>query len=416
MSLLAALALTLLIKDVTLVDGTGAPPRPHANVLVHDGRTEAVWSASDAAPADAASAEIQINGRGRFLIPGLFDAHVHLSGGDWQTRAAELRRVLQGGVTSVYDLAGDVRQTSDLSRAVRAGEIEGPTIDYTALMAGPAFFADPRVVAASLGFTPGEAPWNRAITGDTDVVTAVAAARGAGATAIKLYAALDAPTVTRIAAEAKRQGLRLVAHATTFPARPSDLVAAGVNMLVHAAYLVWEGSRPSTDFKARARGDFAHVPPDSPPIRRLLVEMRDRHVALNPTLWIFAEGSAKDDLAAVRTPWMDAVTHLAAEIGVPIVAGTDSMIDPSGRDRLPTLHRELEQLVSGAHLTPMQAIVAATGAAAAAVGVAGERGTIAPGKRADLVLLNANPLDDIRNTRAIELVIKNGRLVPAASR
>jgi imidazolonepropionase-like amidohydrolase len=416
MPLLAAVALTLLIRDVTLIDGTGSPPRQHANVLVHDGRVEAVWSGSEAAPQDAVAADLVVNGSGRFLIPGLFDAHVHLSGGDWPSRVDDLRRVLRGGVTSVYDLAGDVRQTSDLSRAVLAGEVEGPTIDYTALMAGPAFFTDPRVVAASLGYTPGQAPWNRAITSDTDIVTAVAAAKGAGATALKLYAALDAPTADRIAAEAKRQGLRLVAHATTFPARPSDLVEAGVNMLAHAAYLVWEGSPPSTDYTARARGDFAHVPPDSPVIRQLLEKMRDRHVALNPTLWIFTEGSAKDDLAAVRTPWMNVVTQLAAETGVAIVAGTDSMLDPSGRDPLPRLHRELESLVTGAHLTPMQAIVSATGAAADAIGVGAERGTIAPGKRADLVLLRASPLDDIRNTRTIELVIKDGRLVSSGGK
>jgi hypothetical protein len=84
-----------------------------------------------------------------------------------------------------------------------------------------------------------------------------------------------------------------VAHGTVFPAKPSDLVAAGVNMLAHAAYLVWEGSPPSSEFQKRARGDFAGVPPASPAIEKLLQAMRDKDVALNPTLWIFAEGQAK---------------------------------------------------------------------------------------------------------------------------
>ena len=140
-----------------------------------------------------------------------------------------------------------------------------------------------------------------------------------------------------------------------FPAKPSDLVAAGVTMLAHAAYLVWEGSPPTADFTKRANGDFAGVPVDSAAIEHVLEGMRDRHIALNPTLWIFAEGLPKDDLSAQRIAWMYAVTKRAAALGVSIVAGTDHVID-AARDPLPIIHRELEQLVSGAELTPMQAL------------------------------------------------------------
>jgi len=133
-------------------------------------------------------------------------------------------------------------------------------------------------------------------------------------------------------------------------------------------------------------------------------------VALNPTLWIFARGPASSDaVAGARTTWMDAVTRRAAELGVPIVAGTDDMLD-TARDPLPLIHRELEVLVSGAGLSPMQALVAATRNAARAIGVESTRGTIEPGKAADLVLLEANPADDIKNTRKIRYVIKAGRV------
>src|SRR5581483_6502321 len=190
---------------------------------------------------------------GRVLIPGLFDAHVHLSGMSWEQRVPQLKRFLDEGITTVWDVAGDVRQTSDLARAELAGEIESPAIEYAALMAGPAFFTDPRVVASSLGFVAGQAPWAASVTADTDVVRVVAAARGAGASAIKLYAALDAAAVNRIADEARRQQMRLIAHATVFPAKPSDLVNAGVNVLAHAAYLVWEGSPPTAEYTQRAK-------------------------------------------------------------------------------------------------------------------------------------------------------------------
>ena len=396
---------SLVVSDVTLIDGSGGTPRPHVDIVVRNGRV------AEIVPAAASSADLVVNGRDLFAIPGLFDAHVHLSPSPMNARIDDLRRALNGGVTGVFDLAGDLRETSDLARMSIAGEIQAPAIFYAALVSGPAFFSDPRVVGSSLGFVPGAAPWAQAITPDTDLVRGVAAARGTGATALKLYAALDGAEVRRIADEGRRQGLRLVAHATVFPAKPSDLVAAGVNMLAHAAYLVWEGSPPSTDFTKRANGDFAHVPPNAPEIERLLASMRERDVALNPTLWIFEQGPASGDAASsARTAWMNAVTRRAAELGVPIVAGTDDMLD-SARDPLPYIHRELEVLVSGARLTPMQALVAATRNAARAIGVDSSRGTLETGKAADIVLLGANPAEDVTNTRKIRYVIKDGRIV-----
>lgn len=244
----------LLIRNVTLIDGNGGPPKPGVNVLLEDGRVESTGS-------DAAQALLMIDGRGLFAMPGLTDPHVHLSGMPWAERADQLKRVLRGGVTMVYDVASDLRNTSDLSRAALTGEIDSPTIYYAALFAGPAFFTDPRVVSTSRGYRPGDAPWNREIGPDTDLVRAIAEARGAGATSITLYAALDGAAVRRIGDEARRQQVRLIAHATVFPAKPGDLVAAGVKMLAHTAYLVWEGGPPTPDFPKRARGDFAGGPP-----------------------------------------------------------------------------------------------------------------------------------------------------------
>lgn len=202
-----------LISDVTLIDGTGAPPRPHASILVDHGRITRILTASEARPA----ADTVIDGTGLFAIPGLIDSHVHIGTTPWANEASQLKRALQGGVTAVFDVAGDTRSTGNLSRAVIAGEIIGPSIYYSALMAGPAFFADPRVLAASVGYPAGQAPWMQSITPETDLVRAVARAKGTGATAIKLYAALDGRLAARIAEEARRQGMRTIAHATVFP-------------------------------------------------------------------------------------------------------------------------------------------------------------------------------------------------------
>lgn len=396
---------SLLIRDVTLIDGNGGPPRAAVTVLIRDGRVSAING-------PPASADLTIDGRGLYAMPGLTDAHVHLSGLPWDERAEQLKRVLHGGVTMVYDVASDLRNTSDLSRAALVGEIESPSIYYAALFAGPEFFTDPRVVSTSRGYRPGDAPWNREIRPDTDLVTAVAEARGAGATSIKLYAALDGPTVRRIGDEAKRQHVRLIAHSTVFPAKPSDLIAAGVKMLAHTAYLVWEGMPASGEFQKRARGDFAGVPADGPVMTQLLQSMKDHDVTLNPTLWIFSDGPARDDMSALRTPWMNTVTKRAQDMGVLIAAGVDSLMTPG--DPLPMIHKELEVMVTGAKLTPLQAITAATKGAAHAIGVDEERGTVAPGRVADLLIVDADPSVDIRSTRRIRYVIKDGRIVVSA--
>jgi imidazolonepropionase-like amidohydrolase len=398
---------TIFVTDTTLIDGTGAPPRPHTTIVIRDGK---IADLTTGELIDATAGETVIDGAGRFAIPGLIDAHVHLGGSTWQQRSDQLKQALEGGVTAVFDLAGDTRINGDLARATETGEIEGPHIFYCALMAGPPFFTDPRVLDASRGYTPGEAPFMRAITPDTDIVRAVAMAKGTGATALKLYAALDATEVARISAEAKAQGLRIVAHATVFPAKPSDVVAAGATLLAHAAYLVWEGSPATPEYQKRASGDFAHVAPDAGPVEAVLEDMKRRGTALNPTLWVFAEGQPKDALSDQRIAWQNAVTTRAAALGISIVAGTDGLLG-RGAGALPNLHRELELLVHGAGLTPMQAIQSATINAARVMGADTAIGSIAVGKTADVLLLSANPLDDIAHTRDIVSVIARGRVV-----
>ena len=400
----------ILIRNVTLIDGTGASERAGVDLVIRGGRIAEI-DAAGASTRTGPAPDSVIDGRGLFAIPGLIDAHVHLGTDPWSERAAALRHALEGGVTSVFDLAGDTRATGDLQRAVLAGQIEGPHVYYVALFGGPDFFADPRTVDASRGYAPGTAPWMQAITDTTDFAHAVAVARGTGATGLKLYAALDSLEVTRATAEAHRQGLRVIAHATTFPGKPSDLVAAGADMLAHTPYLVWQGSPRSDDWRDRAKGDFLHVPADGPVIGGLLTRMRDRGVALNPTLWIFANELPHDSVSRVRTPWMYAVTRRAAQLGVRVVAGTDEMYDPKV-DSLPILHRELETLVMDAGLTPLQAITSATENGAWAIGISDSVGTLAPGKVADLVLLGADPTTDIRNTRDIRVVMQAGRVVP----
>jgi len=392
------------IANVTVIDGTGAAPREHQTIVIKDGRIAEVFTTgSRALPSYLAVLDLS----GRWAIPGLIDAHVHLatdpSEADRRPEVERrLRRALYGGITVVRDMAGDARVLDDLARAARVGDIDAPAIYYSAIMAGREFLQDPRVRSSTRGAPVGKTPWVQAVDAQTNWQIAVAQARGTGATGIKLYAALDAAVLPPLVREAHRQGMRVWAHATLFPAKPSELVRAGVDVLSHASLLAWEGCDSLPSYRERARIAGLGVRPDDPRIIRVLAAMAAHGTALDPTLWVM-----RDD--TIRLAWSALVTKRAFAEGVPIVAGTDDMGNSAGGS-MPNLHRELEFLVRYAGLTPTAAIVAATRNAARALGIEDTHGTIAEGKVADLVILDSDPIADIRNTRDILHVIREGRL------
>src|SRR6185312_2934278 len=264
---LAAAPKPLLLTHVGLIDGTGSPVRRDMTIEITGKRITAVYpDGSRAAPKDA---EVRDLG-GKYVIPGLIDAHVHITDAepDIAHYRTFLHALLLGGVTGIRDMAGDDRLLQYLAEQANSDAFASPDIFYVALMAGPSFFKeDVRAQAASKGEPLGFAPWMQAITAKTDIPLAVAEAKGTGATGIKLYANLPAALVKAITAEAHRQELRVWTHATIFPAKPSDAVDAGVETISHSPYLVWEAA-PNVpgDYKMRAMGDFEHVKPDAPQI------------------------------------------------------------------------------------------------------------------------------------------------------
>ncbi len=396
---------TTALTGVTVIDGTGHRPRSNQTVLIRGDRiTEIFPGGSKPLPAGATTVDLT----GRFLIPGLIDTHVHVatdpSGEDTRVRTERrLRKALYGGITAVRDMAGDVRSLASLARDARLDEIESPDLYYVALFAGPAFFADPRTHDASRGLVPGAIPWMRAIGDTTDIHQAVSEARGTGATAIKLYAALSGELARAITTEAHAQGLSVWAHAALRPARPLEVVQAGVDAISHAnlVSLAMDSARRVRDLQAK---------PDQPldlddaGLDGLFREMLRLHTAFEPTLLVF-EGNPQLERFA------GAITARAHQRGVTIIAGTDTLADADTDSlTLPNLHRELELLVRLGGLSPAEALRSATRDAAAVLGALDSRGTVEPGKLADLVILGADPLADIRNTRSVELVVKHGHL------
>lgn len=401
----------LVLRNATIIDGTGAAPRARTTIVIRDGIIAAVHP-DGAEPVPEAATVRDL--RGLWVMPGLVDAHVHVatnpSGSDRRDRVERrLRNALRGGVVAVRDMGGDARALADLARAAAAGDIESPVISYSAILAGPEYFRDPRLRASSAGVRAGDAPWARAVTDTTELRQVIAEARGAGARGVKLYADLDGAMVVRIADEARRQGMRVWAHLALVPARPSDVARGGVQIASHAPLLAWEKTGALPGYERRAELDYS-VRGDDPAIQHVLADLRARDVALEPTLFVFRAGDQRDTVAARRQALAFRLTRAAHAAGVRIVAGTDGM--GSEEDgALPNLHEEMRLLVEGAGLSPAEALVAATRHAAEAAGLEVTHGTIAAGKAADLLVLRADPTADIRNTRAIAFVLRRGREV-----
>ena len=402
-------------RGATLLDGTGAPARPGTTILVEDEHIRLVAPDGQVPAADLADAEI-IDTGGRHVIPGLIDTHQHIATPPQRALAeAALRRDLYGGVTATRDMADDLRQVADITRAALVGEIESPDIHYAALMAGPGFFTDPRTWQVSQGAAPGEVPWMQAITAETDLPLAVAMARGTFATAIKIYADLPGETVAAITAEAHRQGIAVWAHAAVFPASPSQVIDAGVDAVSHVHMMVHEAAdRPLTSYHDKPPVDHERFTgSDDPVVEELFARMRSRGTVLDATasLWGRIARESQDAETKQRATGNDALsaalTTQALRAGVIVCAGTDT--DPDVSSEWPPLFEELEYLVERCGLTPEQALHCACRNGAISLGGADRMGTVEAGKLANFVVLTEDPTRDLAHLRTVVTVVKRGR-------
>jgi len=402
----------VLYRNATLIDGTGAAARPGMSILTRGEAIERVSPAADLPPPPGA---VVIDASGLYVLPGLINTHEHLATPpDRPFAEAMMKKDLYGGVTAVRDMADDLRQVGDLARAARVGETPGPDIYYAALMAGPAFFMDPRTHAVTQGAVAGQTPWMRAVGPDTDLRQAIAEARGTGASAIKIYADLPGETVAAITAEAHRQGLMVWAHGAVFPASPAQVIGAGVNGVSHVCMLAYQASdvMPAAYHNRAAveAGRFAGATPAV--VTALFDDMRARGALLDATLWVYEEmatehaahpsGSAPYCSGALAAR----LTSEAFRRGVIISAGTDGFSEAA--DPWPALQDELILLQDKAHLPPLAVIRAATWAGAYAFGHQAEMGAIAPGKLANLVFTTADPSKDVRALKTVTLTVKRG--------
>ncbi|MCE7996239.1 MAG: amidohydrolase family protein [Roseivirga sp.] len=394
----------ILLEHVNIIDGTGGPVQQDKHVLIREGLIQGIFDEKEQIEADNIE---RIDLSGKYLLPGLFDSHVHFatnpSGSDkLELARARLSRYLQHGITGVRDMAGDVRQLAYLSRQASLDEIQSPDIYFSSLMAGASFFDDPRTVASAKGYGPGEAPWMKAVTDETDVALAIAAAKGTGATGIKIYADLPAHLSKKVIEEAKRQDFLIWSHASVIPTMPGELVAAGINGLSHASLLAWEVADNKSE-SGKQRYNNTDLNTRDPRFLSLLREMAKKQIYLDPTVKIYKgrDNAYNNGLKA---------TQAAYKAGVPLVIGTDMSMNSQNVAHFPLID-EMETLVNEVGIPPLEVIKAATLNTARFLRIADTVGSVEEGKKANLLIVDANPLTNITHLMQVHAVYKNGKRV-----
>ena len=412
----------------TLIDGRGGAPLADSAIVIQGQRIAEIRSANGFEFGEAARV---IDVTGKYVLPGLIDIHIHYA--DWMGQL-----FLSHGVTTVKDLGNDVEWISTICNDIDRGKVRGPRILYV----GNGLDAPPPDRNTHIGLT------------DPDIARrAVELLHSKGACAIKVREKITPELLAVVAEESHRLGLPVTGHIKRTDAREAAL--AGIDGIEHVSGFAQAitgapRERPSdqddrqvliSDLKA-----FSLIEPSA--AAELVEFLVSRKVTIAPTMPIwwrmatphrndFARQDAKyaNDPSLtyipedIRALWASSVFYeiddpielTQVELGYSkmqkvvfshyrsggdIAAGSDTFFSIPGL----SLHREL-LLLRDVGISPLEIISIATLGNAKFLGKEADLGTITSGKLADIVVLNENPLDDIRNTQSVRLVIKDGQVV-----
>ena len=411
----------IILTGATIIDGVSDKAIKDGTIIIKgDTITDTFYGKTDKIAHFPENALV-IDLKGHYIIPGLIDGHVHISHESRAQTEEDLRCALLGGVTSVRDMAGDMRRLASLKRDAKLNEIVSPNIYYSALVSGPSFFNDPRVADVSRGEGVGEVPWARKVTEASNIPQIIAEGKGTGATGIKLYANMEPGLIKRIVEEVHKQGLKAWSHLAVFPSMASDSIDAGMDGVSHSPMFYFQSMEnpPQTYLDSKKiKVDSSVLETQSEMYKKLFSRMVEKNIILDATVFVYyysaekptCEEKEKGKWEIMKQNYEFAIKATAAAYmsGVKISAGTDYMVE-SG-DAFPNIHKEIELLVLQCGLTPIDAIRAATYNNAQVMGINAKTGSIEKGKMADLVILTADPLIKIENTRSIQMVIKEGRI------
>lgn len=393
---------TLAIARVNVVDVVAGRIVPNSTVTV-SGKTVASVS-QDAAPPVGAQV---VDGQGTFLIPGLWDMHAHMeaSGESW------LQLYVANGVTGVRDMGSDLDLILRMREATSSGRVLGPRI----LAAGPI-----------LDDAPGDWPFRMRVKTAEDGRAAVQLLKRRGVDLIKVHDNTPRDVFFAMAEEARRQNLPLAGHVPR-GLSVEEVIEAGQRDIEHLSNSeLWRPCSGGQEYRAAACRPFFDM------LARRGIWQTPTLAAVSEIATIGTSASAvsADRLAyagpSIRAMWAGnqglfatpevvrilraraevgaVVTADMAKAGVGILVGCDTMIAGF------CVHDELVAMVRGG-MSPLAALQTATLNPARYFGLEQTLGSVAPGRTADLVLLDANPLMDITNVRRIRAVVVAGRLL-----
>jgi imidazolonepropionase-like amidohydrolase len=379
------------MTGATIVDGTGGAAIRDGVIVVRDGIIADVGPrGSVTIPAGVPQVAVD----GKTIIPGLWDMHTHVTQIEWAPV------YLGAGVTTVRDMGNEFEFLTPLRDAIASKRALGPRILAAGLIDG----GGPNAFGVYYAATVEEAK------------QAVARYHDAGFQQIKIYSLVAPPIVEAICAEAHRLGMTVTGHIPN-GMTIEQATAAGMDHIAHLGIRGEAGSDEVNKTIAFLRDHKTVIDPTQS-WNELLGHAAGTPIAAfqpgiakipPPLNRVFSNaGAAGIDPPAARARLERGLRIVKAlhDAGVPIVAGTDEGIPGH------SVHREIELYVE-AGLTPMAALQAATIVPARAMKMDAELGTIERGKRADMVVLNANPLDAIRNIRSVRWTISDGRVYDA---
>jgi imidazolonepropionase-like amidohydrolase len=399
----------------TLIDGSGADPVPDSVVLIQKGR---IVAAGPRSKIKIPKGVEKFDAHGKTILPGLWDMHAHFEQVEWGPI------YLAAGATTVRDCGNEFEFITAVRDAIANGRGLGPRL----LLAGIVDGSGPLALGVARVDTPEQAKmW-------TDKY------HDAGFQQMKIYSSVKLEEVKIIADEAHHLGMTVTGHVPE-GLDAYQVIEAGQDQINHIQYIA-DIMRPALPPNAPRFDRYkaaADIDVNSPESQKAIAFLVQHGTVVDPTLALFEFFTANTSKPAVSiepgvakvapelqailtdvgppspaTPMQEktfakdlVIVGALHRAGVPIVAGTDQTVPGH------SLHREIELYVQ-AGFTPMEAIQAATVVPARVMGLDKELGTIEAGKRADITILGANPLESIRNIRQVEFVITNGAMYNCA--
>jgi imidazolonepropionase-like amidohydrolase len=399
----------------TLIDGTGSAPVPDSTVLIEQGR---IIAAGPRTKVKVPRGATKIDARGKTILPGLWDMHSHFEQVEWGPV------YLAAGVTTVRDCGNELEYITAVRDAIAVGHGLGPRL----LLAGVVDGSGPLAMGVERVDTPEQAKtW-------TDRY------HDAGFQQMKIYSSVKLEELSAVAEEAHRLGMTVTGHIPE-GITPYQAIDAGQDQINHIQYIMIMMHSPFPPDTPRLERAKALVDLDlkSPDAQKAIAFLVEHGTVVDPTMALYEFDTANstkpvasfepgvekvapelvEQLSDTAPPspnaeLMEKIFEKGLEIvgelhraGVPIVAGTDQTVPGH------SLHREIELYVQ-AGFTPMEAIEAATIVPARVMGLDKELGTIEPGKHADIIIVDGNPLESIQNIRKVEFVVTGGVMYDCA--